>query len=97
MRFDEGFLREMGLSVMNDEEKDAFLKYVQEELEVRIGEEIANGISEEKIDEFEQMQSREEIGAWLTENRPDYREIVERTINELKEEIRKNKEKILQK
>ena len=46
MEFDEKFLREVGLAVMPEEEKRAFLDYVQEELEVRVGEEIAEGMTE---------------------------------------------------
>ena len=41
MEFDDKFLQEMGLSAMPEDQKKAFLEYVQEELEVRIGERIA--------------------------------------------------------
>ena len=46
MDFDEDFLKEVGLSIMSEKERRAFLEYAQEELEVRIGEEIAAGMSE---------------------------------------------------
>ena len=38
MQFDDSFLQEMGLQAMPEDQKKAFLDYVQEELEVRIGE-----------------------------------------------------------
>ncbi|MBQ7802804.1 hypothetical protein IJ380_03050 [Candidatus Saccharibacteria bacterium] len=95
MDFDEGFLREVGLQVMPEAEKKAFLDYVQEELEVRVGEEIAEGMSEEKMREFENAKTDEEAEKWLSENRPNYREIVTETIQELKDEISRNREKIL--
>ena len=44
MEFNEEFLKEVGLAAMPEEEKRAFVEYAQEELEVRIGEEIAKGI-----------------------------------------------------
>ena len=95
MELNEGFLREVGLAAMPEEQREAFLDYVQEELEVRVGEEIAAGMTEEKMREFEAAQTDEETERWLNENKPNYRELVERTMRELKEEISRNKDKIL--
>ena len=95
MDFGETFLREVGLLAMSPAEKEAFLAYVQEELEVRVGEEIAEGMTEEKMKEFEDAQSDEEAMKWLNENRPNYREIVKNTVGELKEEISRNRDKLL--
>ncbi len=95
MEVDEGFLREVGLSAMPEEQRQAFLDYVQEELEVRVGEEIAAGMTEEKMREFEEAANDEETKAWLEKNKPNYRELVMKTVEELKEEISRNKEKIL--
>lgn len=95
MELNEGFLREVGLAAMPEEQREAFLDYVQEELEVRVGEEIAAGMTEEKMREFEVAKTDEETERWLNENKPNYRELVERTMRELKEEISRNKDKIL--
>ncbi|MBR3232890.1 hypothetical protein IKF74_01220 [Candidatus Saccharibacteria bacterium] len=95
MEVDERFLREVGLSAMPEEQRQAFLDYVQEELEVRVGEEIAAGMTEEKMREFEEAANDEETKAWLEKNKPNYRELVAKTVEELKEEISRNKEKIL--
>ncbi|MBQ1528118.1 hypothetical protein IIZ77_00530 [Candidatus Saccharibacteria bacterium] len=95
MEVDEGFLREVGLSAMPEEERRAFLDYVQEELEVRVGEEIAAGMTEEKMREFEEAATDEETKAWLEKNKPNYRELVAKTVEELKEEISRNRAKIL--
>ena len=95
MEIDERFLGEVGLSAMGEEEKKAFLEYVQEELEARIGEEIADGMTEEKMKEFEEAENDDVAKAWLEKNRPNYKEIVLNTIKELKEEISRNREKIL--
>lgn len=95
MDLDEGFLREVGLSVMPEEQRRAFLEYAQEELEVRVGEGIAEGMTEEQMRGFEAAETDEETEKWLNENKPNYKEIVEKTIEELKSEISRNKEKIL--
>ena len=95
MHFDEQFLQEMGLSAMPEEQKKEFLDYIQEELEVRIGERTSKGLTEAQLAEFDLLTDQAEIGRWLQENRPDYREIVTRTIAEMKEEIRANRNKLV--
>ncbi len=95
MDFDEQFLQEMGLSAMPEDQKQAFLDYVQEELEIRIGERISKGLTETQLNEFDMITDQEEAAKWLEKNRPDYREIVTRTINEMKEEIRENRAKLV--
>lgn len=95
MEFDEKFLQEMGLSAMPEEQKQQFLTYVQEELEVRIGERISRGLTEAQLDEFDSITDQAEATKWLEQNRPDYREIVTRTINEMKDEIRANRNKLI--
>ena len=80
---------------MPEQKKKEFLDFVQEELEVRIGERIAKGLPEVKLNEFDMITDRKEATKWLEINRPDYREIVERTIKELKDEIRANSSKLL--
>lgn len=95
MQFDEKFLQEMGLSAMPESEKQAFLAYVQEELEVRIGQRIAKGLTEAQLAEFDSIADPLDAAKWLEKNRPDYREIVVRTINEMKEEIRTNRAKLV--
>lgn len=95
MHFDEQFLVEMGLSAMPEDQKQRFLEYIQEELEIRIGERISRGLTETQLNEFDMITSQEEATKWLEKNRPDYREIVNRTITEMKEEIRANRNKLI--
>lgn len=95
MDFDEKFLQEMGLSAMPEDEKQRFLDYIQEELEVRIGERISKGLTEVQLNEFDLITDQAEAVRWLETNRPDYREIVSRTINEMKEEIRANRARLV--
>ena len=95
MEFDEKFLQEMGLSAMPEDQKQQFLDYVQEELEIRIGERISRGLTETQLNEFDMIMDPAEAAKWLEKNRPDYREIVNRTINEMKEESRANRAKLI--
>ncbi len=95
MEFDEKFLQEMGLSAMPEEEKKQFLAYIQEELEVRIGERISQGLTEVQLNEFDMITDINEARKWLEANRPDYREIVASTVEEMKAEIRANRNKLI--
>ena len=95
MQFDEQFLQEMGLSAMPEEQKQKFLDYIEEELEVRIGERISRGLTEEQLNEFDMIEDADRARDWLERNRPDYREIVNRTIEEMKAEIRANRARLV--
>lgn len=95
MQFDEKFLQEMGLSAMPEEQKRAFLNYIQEELEVRIGERISKGLTEVQLNEFDLITDPSEAAKWLEKNRPDYREIVDRTVEEMKQAIRASRNKLI--
>lgn len=95
MEFDEKFLQEMGLSAMPEDQKQKFLDYIQEELEVRIGERISRGLTEVQLNEFDMIDNQADATKWLEINRPDYREIVNRTIEEMKAEIRANRDKLI--
>ncbi len=94
MDFDDDFLKEVGLAAMPEDEKKAFLEYAQEELEVRVGEEIASGIDSEKMKEFEEADSDEAALEWLRANKPEYKEIVKKVTADLKLEISRNRDKI---
>ena len=95
MQFDDKFLQEMGLQAMPEDQKQKFLDYVQEELEVRIGERISKGLTEVQLNEFDMITDPLEAAKWLEKNRPDYREIVSRTIEEMKEEIRASRARLI--
>ena len=95
MEFNDNFLQEMGLSEMPDDQKQRFLDYVQEELEVRIGERISEGLSEVQLNQFDLIADQAEATKWLEVNRPDYRDIVANTIAEMKAEIRANRDRLI--
>ena len=95
MKFDETFLQEMGLTAMPVAEKHEFLSYVKDELEVRIGERISDKLSEAELAEFDAIEDRAVATKWLEGHCPDYRAIVEQTIDEIKSEILANRNKLV--
>ena len=95
MKLDDKFLQEMGLSEMPDGRKQTFLAYIQEELEVRIGKRISQGLTPAQLSEFDMIEDPTEAVNWLEKNRPDYHEIVNHAIEEMKQEIRANRNRLL--
>lgn len=53
MKFDDNFLIEVGLSQLPEDQKQAFLEHTQEELEVRVGNRMSEGLTDAQIEEFE--------------------------------------------
>ena len=68
-QFDESFLDSVGLSGMPEEQKQSFLQYAQDQLEVRIGEKMSKGLSDDQLDEFERIIDNDEatVQKWLAD------------------------------
>ena len=68
-QFDESFLDSVGLSGMPEEQKQSFLQYAQDQLEVRIGEKMSEGLSDDQLDEFERIIDNDEatVQKWLAD------------------------------
>lgn len=60
MQFDDNFLAEVGLSNLPEEQRSAFLAHAQEELEVRVGTKMSQGLSEAQISEFEGIMANDQ-------------------------------------
>ncbi|NCU43954.1 hypothetical protein EOL71_03250 [Candidatus Saccharibacteria bacterium] len=71
---DDRFFDEIGLNQMPEAEKASFKEHIQEEIQVRIGERIADGMTVEKMQEFEQIIDNIPgyVQDWLTKNSPNY-------------------------
>lgn len=53
MNFDDNFLEKVGLSELPEEKKKSFLNQAKNELELRVGVKMSEGLSEAQIIEFE--------------------------------------------
>jgi hypothetical protein len=97
-QLDDNFLQSVGLGTMPDDQKEAFLGHLYEELELRVGVRLSEGMPDQKLAEFEKLiDANDEAGAlkWLETNRPDYKQVVAEELEKLKKEVEANKEKIL--
>ncbi len=135
-QLDDQFLQDVGLGGLPDEQKKAFLDYFREQLELRVGTLLSEGMSDAQLAEFESFIDRDEekVNAWIAANvpdyqsdqiwqqlsgsapdtipevvvkaeyaslkwlginRPDYRDVVTKVMNELKQETIANRDAIL--
>lgn len=135
-QLDDKFLQEIGLNELPEEQKKPFLQHVYDELEIRVGTKLSDGMTDEQLEEFESIIDRKDNAVdkwldknmtdyynddsfidlqkttgmdvndpnlraeyvatkWLEINRPDYKQVVERLLNELKQEVMANKDTIL--
>lgn len=95
IRVDEDFMTEVGLAEMPAAEAIAFMEHAEEELEVRVGQEISAGLSDMQLNEFAGISDKQVARAWLEENVPDFREIVAKVFENFKQEIMAQRQQIL--
>lgn len=97
-QLDDNFLTSLGLGAMPPEEKEAFLTYVYEELELRVGTELSKNLSDEQLEHFEKLIDGGDQDAalqWLEDHCPDYKKVVKEELGKLKEEIIASKDRLL--
>lgn len=95
---DDDFLQSLGLGGLPDDQKQAFIQHLYEELELRVGTRLSDGMSDDQLAAFEKLiDANDETGAlkWLETNRPDFKDVVADELEKLKEEITTNRDKIL--
>jgi hypothetical protein len=96
-QLDDNFLASLGLGAMPADEKEAFLNYVYEELELRVGMELSKDLSDEQLEQFEKLANGDQDAAlqWLEQHCPNYKEVVKQELDKLKEEIIASKDRLL--
>ena len=60
MKFDDNFLARVGLSELPLDKKDDFLAHLQEELEIRVGNRMSQGLMDAQITEFEGIMNNDQ-------------------------------------
>lgn len=73
-QLDDKFLDEVGLADMPNEQKQAFLQHIYEELELRVGTKLSEGLSDQQLEEFEKIIDRDQlvVDGWLSSHVQDY-------------------------
>lgn len=73
-QLDDNFLQDVGLAALPDDQKQAFLQHIYQELELRVGTKLSEGLSEDQMGEFEAFvdQNEDKVRRWFEKNMPDY-------------------------
>jgi len=73
-QLDDKFLQEIGLNDLPEEQKKPFLQYIYDELELRVGTRLSDGLSDDQLEEFESIIDHKDdvIIEWLKQNSPEY-------------------------
>lgn len=73
-QLDDNFLTDVGLAALPDDQKQAFLQHIYQELELRVGTKLSEGLSEQQMGEFEAFvdQAEDKVRAWFAANMSDY-------------------------
>ncbi len=90
-KLDDNLLKELGLGTLPPEEKNKMLAHIYETLEMRVGMKLAEQMSNEQLDEFEDfIDANDEAGAlkWLEANFPNYKQVVADELDKLKAEVK---------
>lgn len=98
LKIDNNLLNDLGLSALPDVEKNSLLKHIYETLEMRVGMRLADQMTNQQLDEFEQyFEAKDDAGAfkWLESNFPNYKDIVQEEFDKLKAEIQQSSVDIL--
>ncbi len=94
LKLDNDLLAQLGLGSLSDDQKQAMLQYIYEILELRVGTNLANQMTDEQLDEFEKFiddkgeANQAQALQWLEANLPNYKDVVNEVFEQLKVEIR---------
>lgn len=75
-QLDDKFLEEVGLGAMPQDQRKPFLQYIYNELELRVGTKLSEGMSDEQLGEFEAIIDKKDevIGPWIDKYAPNFRD-----------------------
>lgn len=94
LKLDNNLLDELGLGSLPDDQKRAMLQHIYETLELRVGTNLANQMSDQQLEEFEKFideggdANQAQALQWLETNLPNYKEVVNQVFEALKGEIK---------
>lgn len=94
LKLDNNLLQELGLGALPEDQKKAMLQHIYETLELRVGTQLANQMTDKQLEEFERFidaggdQNQAQALQWLESNLPNYKQVVNDVFEALKGEIK---------
>lgn len=95
-KLDIAGISNLGIGFETEEEMKNFAMIIEEELELRVGDEMTKTMTPKQINEFESIMGsgQYETINWLNSNCPKHREICQRVKTDIKKELLKYKNEI---
>lgn len=97
-KFDDEFFAEVGLSEMPTEDRDGLIGALVEDLEMKVGSRLAADLTGAQLGQFEKLMAandQEGALAWLNENSPGYKDVVQGEVDRVKEDLKRRSGEIL--
>jgi hypothetical protein len=94
LKLDNNLLDELGLGTLPEAQKRAMLQHIYDTLELRVGTNLANQMTDRQLEEFEKFideggdANQAQALQWLESNLPNYKQVVNEVFEELKAEIK---------
>jgi len=94
LKLDNNLLDELGLGSLPDDQKRAMLQHIYETLELRVGTNLANQMTDQQLAEFEKFiddggdANQAQALQWLEANLPNYKQVVNEVFEALKVEVK---------
>lgn len=75
-QLDDQFLNDLGLDKLPSEQRKAFLEHIYQELELRVGTKLSDGLSDAQLQEFESIIDKDDtvITNWVAQYAPNYQQ-----------------------
>ena len=93
LKLDNNLLNDLGLGSLPEDQKKAMLQHIYETLELRVGTQLANQMTDQQLEEFERFidgggdANQAQALQWLESNLPNYKQVVNDVFESLKSEI----------
>jgi hypothetical protein len=94
LKLDNNLLDELGLGSLPDDQKRSMLQHIYETLELRVGTNLANQMTDQQLEEFEKFideggdANQAQALQWLETNLPNYKQVVNDVFEALKGEVK---------
>lgn len=94
LKLDNNLLDELGLGSLPEEQKRAMLQHIYDTLELRVGTNLANQMTDQQLEEFERFiddggdANQAQALQWLEANLPHYKQVVNEVFEQLKAEVK---------
>ena len=72
-QLDDKFLQDLGLDQLPESQRQAFLQHIYDELELRVGTQLSEGMSDEQLEQYEAIIDKDQnvIVSWIAQYVPD--------------------------